>query len=193
MKTIIASLAFFVGLTTSAQLTWKADKAHSRIAFSVTYLRVSEVSGHFGDFDITAKANSVFTAPVFKATIKTASVDTDNTRRDEYLRSTDYFSAKEFPTIQFRSTSFEKLRDKEFKLTGDLTIHGITRTVTLKGKLNGVVTDPSNQRLTAGLKLTGTINRLDFRVGYRTPALDNDVNMTITLQMVQQANLDDTQ
>lgn len=186
MKTIVAIFAFLAAFTASAQLTWKADKAHTKVGFEITHLMISEVDGNFGEYDIMAKANPAFNNPEFEVTIKTASIDTDNDRRDTHLRSKDYFEVETYPTIQFKSKRFEQMRNKKFRLTGDLTIHGITKTVMLDGKLNGVITDPNSKKLKAGLKLEGTINRLDFEVGDKTPALGDEVDIIVNLEMIQQ-------
>jgi polyisoprenoid-binding protein YceI len=186
MKKVNFILSFFACATLIAQSTWKADNAHSRVGFAITHLMISEVEGHFGEFDIQATADEEFSNPDFMVDIKTASIDTDNARRDEHLRSGDFFDAAEHPSMTFKTTSFEKTGEKTFKLTGDLTMHGITKPVTLEGKLNGIITDQRSQKLKAGLKLTGTIDRLAFGVGGETPTLGDQVDMTINLEMAQQ-------
>lgn len=140
---------------------------------------ISEVEGHFGEFDITATADEAFSEPDFTVDLKTASIDTDNAKRDDHLRSADFFEADTHPTISFKSTSFEKTGDKTFKLNGDLTMHGVTKPVTLEGKLNGIITDQKSKKLKAGLKLTGTVDRLAFGVAGDTPTLGDEVDMTI--------------
>jgi len=118
--------------------------------------------------------------------IQTASIDTDNERRDGHLKSADFFDAEKFPAISFKSTGYEKTGDKTFTLTGNLTMHGVTKPITLEGKVNGIITDQRSNKLKAGLKLTGTVNRLEFGVGGDTPTLGDDVEMTINLEMAQQ-------
>jgi polyisoprenoid-binding protein YceI len=186
MKKTVFILALLAGTMVSAQSTWKSDGAHSKVGFAITHLMISEVEGHFSDFDITATASDTFDNAEFTVDIKTTSIDTDNTNRDNHLRSDDFFGAETHPAITFKSNTFEKTGDKTFKLTGDLTMHGVTKTVTLNGKVNGIITDQRSQKLKAGLKLTGTINRLDFGVGGETVSLGNDVDLTINLEMAQQ-------
>ena len=147
---------------------------------------ISTVEGHFSDFDITAKATDTFDDAEFMVDIKTTSIDTDNDRRDDHLRSADFFDAEKYPSITFQSTSFEKTGDKTFKLTGDLSMHGVTKPVTLEGTVNGIITDQRSQKLKAGLKLTGTVDRLEFGVGSDTPTLGDEVELTIHLEMAQQ-------
>nr|WP_297782464.1 YceI family protein [uncultured Allomuricauda sp.] len=186
MKKAFITLAFFTSLMVTAQSTWKSDGAHSKVGFAITHLMISEVEGHFSEFDITATATDTFDEAEFSVDIKTASIDTDNDRRDDHLRSADFFDAEKYPSITFKSNSFEKTGDKTFKLTGDLTMHGVTKTVTLDGKVNGIITDQRSGKLKAGLKLTGTIDRLEFGVGGDTASLGDDVEMTINLEMAQQ-------
>lgn len=185
MKTTLAMLALLTGLTTSAQLTWKVDNAHSKVGFEISHLMISEVDGRFGEFDVTAKANSAFNNPEFEVEIKTASINTDNSKRDQHLKSEDYFAAEAHPTIQFKSKSFERMGSKKFKLMGDLTMHGVTKPVVLEGQLNGVIMDQKAQKLRAGLKLMGTIDRLAFGVGEKSPAMGDEVDMVINLEMLQ--------
>lgn len=186
MKKTIFALTFLTCLVASAQSTWKADGAHTKVSFTITHLMISEVEGRFSDFDIKATATDTFDEAEFMVDIKTTSVDTVIERRDNHLRSADFFDAEKFPSITFKSTGFEKTGDKTFKLTGDLTMHGVTKPVTLDGKVNGIITDQRSQKLKAGLKLTGTVNRLDFGVGGETPTLGDDVELTINIELAQQ-------
>ena len=88
--------------------------------------------------------------------------------------------------MTFKTTSVEKTGDNTFNMTGNLTIHGVTKSVTLEGNVNGVITDQRSQKLKAGLKITGTINRIDFGVGEESAAIGNDVDLEINLEMAQQ-------
>lgn len=175
-----------IGTTIQAQSTWKSDNAHSKVGFSITHLMISEVEGSFGEFDITAMADDDFDNASFDVDIKVASIDTDNENRDNHLKSPDFFDAEKYPSITFKSTNFEKTGDNTFNLTGDLSMHGVTKSVTFEGKVNGVITDQRSQKLKAGLKLTGTVNRLEFGVGGDTPTLGDDVEFTVNLEMAQQ-------
>ncbi len=186
MKKVILVLSFLACATMAAQSDWKADNAHSKIGFAITHLMISEVEGHFGEFEIQASADETFSNPDFSVEIKTASIDTDNDRRDEHLRSADFFDAENHPSMTFTTTAFEKTGEKTFKLTGDLTLHGVTKPITLEGKLNGIITDQRSQKLKAGLKLTGAVDRLAFGVGSDTATLGDEVEMTINLEMAQQ-------
>jgi len=184
-RTVI--MAFLCGtLFLHAQSTWKSDKAHSNMNFSISHLVISEVTGKFNDFDITAQADDSYSNPDYMATVQTASVNTDNERRDGDLKSERFFDVENYPTMTFKSTSVEKTGEKTFKLTGDLTLHGVTKPVTLDGILNGIILDQRSQKLKAGLKFTGIINRTDFNVGGSMAPVGEEVVITINTEMNQQ-------
>ena len=186
MKKVSIVALFLFGVLASAQSTWKVDKAHSRISFDITHLMISEVTGNFKEFEITAMADDTFGNASFEVEINAGSFNTDNERRDNHLRSADFFEVEKFPTLRFVSTAYEQTGEKTFKLTGDLTIHGVTKSITFDGKINGVITNNRTQKLKAGLKLTGVFNRLDFMVGTESPSIGNDVSFTVNLEMAQQ-------
>ena len=146
-----------------AQTTWKLDNAHSAVKFSVTHMVIAEVPGSFRDFDVTftQKGSADFAGSTLNATIKTASINTDNEGRDKHLRSDDFFSAEKFPTITFKSTSFEKTGTDTYAIKGDLTIRDVTKPVVLTARYTGTVKDPwGNTKI--GFKATTAINRFDF-------------------------------
>ena len=185
-KVSLFLLALMGTLSLSAQSEWKVDNAHSKVGFEITHLMISTVAGHFGEFDITATADDTFSTPTFNATIKTASVDTDVERRDNHLRSADFFEVETYPEITFTTSEVTSTGEKTFDLKGDMTMHGVTKPVTLKGKVIGVITDQRSQKLKAGAELTTTINRLDFGVGGETATLGDDIDILIRLEMAQQ-------
>jgi len=164
-RTILCSIASLIAaLSVSAQTTWIADKAHTQITFSVTHLLISEVTGRFSDFDVTFHdANEDFTDGTIGVTIRTASINTGIEKRDNHLKSDDFLGAEKFPNITFESTLIEKTGKDTYKITGDLTIRDVTKSVVLDAKHNGTVTDPWGVTK-AGFKATTSINRFDFGV-----------------------------
>ena len=148
------ALAFaLLGSIGSAQATvWKQDNAHSQVKFSVTHMVISEVTGGFKEFDVT-----------LEATLKTASINTENEMRDKHLRSDDFLNAEKYPTISFKSTSFEKTGENTYKITGTLTIRDVTKPVVLDAKYLGQAND-GNGNQKAGFKATGSISRFDYGV-----------------------------
>jgi len=147
--------------------TWDIDPAHSDVAFSVRHMMVSKVRGNFRTFSaqiITAEnpADSSVTAE-----IDLASIDTANEQRDGHIKSADFFSVETFPTMTYRSTSVRPDGD-DWRIEGELTLHGVTKTVPLRVELNGFTADPfGGQR--AGFSATGEINRKDFGIDISLP------------------------
>jgi polyisoprenoid-binding protein YceI len=186
MKKQFLILLMAFGLFANAQSTWKSDKAHSNMNFTVSHLVISEVTGKFNDFDIEAQADDTFSKPSFTVAIQAASIDTGNERRDGDLKSDHFFHAEKYPLISFKTTSLEKTGENTFKLGGDLTMHGITKPVTLDGKVNGIITDQRSQKLKAGLKFTGTVSRSEFGVGGDMVPVGDEVSITINTEMAQQ-------
>jgi polyisoprenoid-binding protein YceI len=141
--------------------TWNLDQAHSTIGFKVKHLMVSTVRGMFTDFTGTIESSDdSFENAHVHFTAQTASIHTANTMRDDHLKSADFFDAAQFPTVSFASTSFVK-NGNGFTMTGDLTMHGVTKSVTLQVTSDGIGNGMDGKRV-AGFDITGTINRQDF-------------------------------
>ncbi|PSL45390.1 polyisoprenoid-binding protein YceI [Chitinophaga niastensis] len=188
MKTtsIIASL-LILSATTFAQ-SWTVDKVHSRLGYGVTHMGISESEGSFKDY--TAKITSSkedFSDAVVELTANVASINTENEQRDGHLKSPDFFDAAKYPTLTFKSTSFKKVGDKQYKVTGDLTLHGVTKPVTLDVVLNGTTTNPMSKKTVAGFKITGTIKRADFGVaaGMPTAMLGDEVAIRANTEFIK--------
>lgn len=144
-------------------MTWKIDKAHSKVAFHVRHMMISKVHGEFTDFDVQLSLDpkNLGNAKI-SATIDADSVETGQPKRDEHLKSADFFDTDEFPAIKFESTSFQKSGGDNVELKGNLTIHGITKPITLKGEQLGPVKNPLTDTKSVGYSLTGELNREDY-------------------------------
>lgn len=140
---------------------YELDNAHTKIFFKVKHLGISTVTGQFkefsGFFDVDPEDLSTLKA---SATIATASIDTENGDRDNHLRSPDFFAAEKYPEIKFVSTKVEQLSGNKLKLHGNLTLHGVTKSVVLEGEFGGAVNAMGNAR--AAFTATAKINRKDF-------------------------------
>ncbi|HTO16268.1 MAG TPA: YceI family protein [Edaphocola sp.] len=152
-----------------AQTTnWTIDKAHSRLAFTVVHLGLSDIEGDFKDFDVKIKsAKADFSDAIFEMTSKINSINTGIEKRDKHLKSPDFFDATKNPTMTFISSSIKKVGKNKFKLTGNLTIAGVTKKVTMDLIHRGTI-DEKDHTKRAAFQLTGTINRKDFNVGTGT-------------------------
>ncbi len=159
LLTLAVTLAA-AGLSFAAEYT--IDPAHSQVMFKVRHLGISMVTGQFETFSGTfefdpkkPKASKVSTD------IKVASINTNVAKRDEHLRSADFFDVEKFPEMKFVSKSIKDVKKDKFKIVGDLTMHGVTKEVVLETEISGTVVDPwGNER--AGFTAAATINRKDF-------------------------------
>lgn len=143
---------------------YKLDPSHTRIGFVTRHAMVTKVRGSFDEFDGTGYFDAENPSNSrLSLTIKAASVDTRSADRDAHLRGNDFLDVEHYPEITYVSTAVEQVDDTRFRVTGDLTIKGVTRPVTVDLELTGSATDPfGNQRI--GLEGTATINRKDFGV-----------------------------
>ncbi len=141
---------------------WKIDPAHTEIAFKVKHLMISNVRGYFKEFDGTIMMpDDNFANASISFTANTSSVDTNNSMRDEHLRSADFFDSEKFPTLSFVSKSITSLGENNFSVVGDLTMHGVTKEVTLNTVLNGRVVDAYGNNVIS-FDVSGSLNRTDF-------------------------------
>jgi polyisoprenoid-binding protein YceI len=149
-------------METSVHTKWALDASHSEISFKVKHLMIANVKGSFKQFDLTVVTNgNDFTDAQIDFSMNTASVDTGDVNRDGHLRSADFFDAENFPVATFKSSSLKPVDDENYALTGDLTIRGVSKTVTLEAEFGGVQVDPWGNTK-AGFTLTGKINRKEF-------------------------------
>lgn len=184
---IVSAFALLTAFTTLSDV-WKNDPPHSQLGFTVTHLGISDVSGTFNDFDATvASKKADFSDAVFELTAKTASIDTRVAARNNHLKSADFFDAEKYPAITFKSTSIKKKKKNTYKLTGDLTMHGITKQVTMDLMYRGQVENAMNKKQTAGFQVSGTIKRSDFGIGPKFPAamISDEVRIKADGEFVQ--------
>ena len=154
--------------TTPLPLTpgqWTLDKSHSGVHFAVRHLGLSNVRGRFDTFDATLDIGADLTAISIAAEIDLTSVNTNNADRDAHLRSTDFFGTEEHPVMTFLSSSVSA-DGEDYALTGDLTIAGVTRPVTLDVEFNGTDVFPADNSTHAGFTASGQIKRSDFGIDF---------------------------
>jgi polyisoprenoid-binding protein YceI len=174
MKKLLAILFILISANCSfAQATtWKDDPDHSKLTFVVTHRGFSSVFGLFQKFNATVTSSKPdFSDAVFELSTDVASINTEVKMRDDHLRSPDFFNVARYPTMTFKSTSIVNttgMKDR-FRITGDLTMHGVTKSVTMDLWFRGTVDDAVPQKTKAGFQLTGVINRVDFGVGAADP------------------------
>ena len=145
--------------------TWKVEKAHTRVGFTVKSLGFTTVRGEFREFDGALEVGEDLADARAYGRVAAASVDTNLARRDKHLRSTDFLSAESHPELTFRSNAIEKVDEDTLRVIGDLSINGVTNEVELTAKLGGIETDPEGEgRL--WLEVTGQVSRTAFAMKF---------------------------
>ena len=173
--------------------TYKIDTAHSEVTFKVKHLMITNVTGSFTKFDATLEAEAAdFSDAKISFEADVNSISTNNEQRDGHLKSEDFFAAEKFPKLSFVSSSFKKVTDNEYTLNGDLTIHGVTKSVELAVEYGGTMTDPYGQ-VKAGFEISGKINRKDFGLVWSATTeaggivVSDEVKLNLAVQMIKQA------
>ena len=172
---------------------WVLDPMHSEVQFKVKHLVISTVSGFFKSFEGELDTeNDDFSDASISFSLDIDSIDTNQTQRDEHLKSAEFFDAATYPKITFKSTSFTKSGDDEYKLAGDLTIKGITNPVTLDVEFGGAAADFYGNTK-AGFEISGKINRKDFGLTWSgvteagSVVVGEDIKLLINVQFAKQA------
>lgn len=180
-------------MTSQTATKWVIDPSHSEVEFKVKHLMISTVTGKFTRYNAeVTSAGDDFSQATIHFTADADSATTANEQRDGHLKSDDFFNAEKFPQLIFNSTAITKKSDDEFKLTGDLTIRDITKSITLDVDFNGVITDPYGQQK-AGFEVNGKINRKEFGLKWSATTeaggivVSDDVKIHCNVQLVKQA------
>jgi polyisoprenoid-binding protein YceI len=166
LRTAALAVALAPALALGQATTWNIDSSHTRAGFSVRHLVITDVRGEFAK---TAGKAQIDDADLSKSsvevTIEVGSVDTRDEKRDNHLKSADFFDAAKFPTITFKSTKVVAGKDGALTVTGNLTMHGVTKPVTLEGSITKAITDPWG--LTRrGASFTGKLDRKEWGVSW---------------------------
>jgi len=169
---------------------WTIDPTHSEVGFKVKHMMFTNVKGLFNDYSADIDFNDDLKEANLQFEAKINSIFTNNADRDNHLKSADFFDAEQFPTLNFKSTNIQG-NGSEYEITGDLTIKGITKPVTLNAEFSGLMTDPwGNTKV--GLNLDGKINRKDFGLTYNAALetggvlVGEDVKLNAEIQLVEQ-------
>jgi polyisoprenoid-binding protein YceI len=172
--------------------TWTVDPVHSTIGFAVKHMGIATVRGEFTEFEGTLEIDENGSSPKAYGTVKAESVNTGEPQRDDHLRSPDFFDVAQYPELRFESTSVEALDDEEYRITGKLTIHGVTNEIVLHADFQGTDTDPyGNQRV--GLEVTGQLSRGDYEMtfnqalGSGNMLVSDKVKLEIDISAVKQS------
>lgn len=172
---------------------WKIDPTHSEIQFKVKHLMITTVTGNFNEFDASAvtEGDDFSTVSSVDFTASVESISTNNSQRDEHLRSADFFDASQFPSLTFKSTRVEADGD-DYSVYGDLTIKNTTKPISLKAEYGGIVVDPYGQTK-AGFTVSGKISRKEFGLTWSAVTeagqvvVSDDIRLNAEIQFVKQA------
>lgn len=186
MNTVLAVLVF-AAASAFAQTTWTIDKAHSKIGFNITHMAVSEVEGNFKDFDgsLVSKAAD-FNGAQVTFTAKTASIDTDIEKRDNHLKSPDFFDAAKYPEISFKGNLVKQ--GGKYKLKGDLTMHGVTKPIEFDVTYGGTINTGKGEK--AGFKISGKINRQDYGLTWNNKVPTGELVVGDEVEIIGKIELD---
>ena len=184
---LLAVSALMVGAPAAAQSSqWQLDPAHSSAQFAVRHMGISNVRGTFTKLSGSARYDPADSKnDSVEVTIEAASVDSRVEMRDNDLRSDHFFDVQKYPTITFRSTKVESAEADKLKITGDLTIRGITKPVTLDVDGPSKPVKDGQGRLHMGVSATATVNRTDFGMTGYQGIVGNEVTLTIDAELVQ--------
>nr|WP_321357031.1 YceI family protein [uncultured Draconibacterium sp.] len=193
MKKLSLLLSIVAVLTLSAftagtPSVWTNDAPHSQLFFTVTHLGINDVSGTFDDFTVSVESEQAdFSDAAFNLTAKTNSINTRVEARNNHLKSADFFDVEKYPELTFTSTGIKPAGENKYKLTGNLTIHGVTKTVTVDLWYRGQTTNPLSSKLTTSFQINGTIKRSDFEVGGKFPEaiVSDEVRIVANGEFVQ--------
>ena len=186
---LLLALVFAFSIQAAA---WEADVTHSSVQFVVSHLTISKVRGEFTDFDgaLNFDGQNLKDGSV-NFTVKTASISTGNTNRDDHLRSDDFFNAVQYPVIKFVSKQVTPGEGNKFALIGELTIRDSTKVVSFDCEYHGMLEAMGGKR--AGFSAETTINRQDFNVKFNKAletgglVVGNDVKLSLELEFVEKA------
>jgi len=188
---VVTAVAVFMGVQSFGQSKWKVDNVHSGVKFTVEHMMISEVEGSFKTYNGTINApGKDFNDAQIEFTVDVNSINTDNEMRDKHLKSDDFFNAEKFPVMTFKSTSFKKVSDNKYQLTGLLTIRDVTKKVVFDVTYGGTRKDPYGN-VKSGFKTSLTINRQDYHLKWtgKTEAgelvVADEVEMQLRLEFVQ--------
>jgi polyisoprenoid-binding protein YceI len=185
--TLLAITALMVSFKSSDKVAWSIDKDHAKLGFTITHLMVSDVEGWFKTFEATVTTSTKdFTDAVVVMSADVNSINTESEARDKHLKSPDFFDVVKYPVLTFKSKTFTKVNDTNYKVTGDLTMHGITKTVELDA-ICRMGTNPMNKKEVAGFKITGKVKRSDFGIGASMPnaMIGDEVSIVANAELVK--------
>ena len=191
-KVLLSAAMLFCGTFTFAQTTkWGYDASHAKVGFTISHFGISETEGKFTKFDgVVLSDKPDFSDAKIDFTIDVNSINTEDAQRDTHLKSPDFFDVAKFPSITFKSKSLKSVGKNKYSLTGDFTMHGVTRKITLDVVYKGTVVDPY-KNTKAGFKINGVIDRTQFGLMWNGTLaaggllVGNEVTLDINIELTK--------
>ena len=175
-----------------AKQTWTLDPTHSELQFKIKHLMISTVTGQFSRFNATVETEADdFSNAKVQFETEVDSISTNNEQRDAHLKNGDFFDAAKYPSILFESEKMKKIETDEYKIEGNLTMHGVTKKIVLHAEFGGITKDPWGNTRT-GFSVTGKISRSEFGMSFGAVTetggllLGDEVKITANVQFVKQ-------
>jgi polyisoprenoid-binding protein YceI len=179
----LAGLLATAGTAAAAPVTYKLDPGHTMVLFSWNHFGFSNPTANLGQVDGTLVYDEAApTKSTVEATLPLTGLDTFVPKLDEHLKSADFLDAAKYPTVTFKSTKVTSAGKGKLKVTGDLTVHGVTKPVTLDVTVNTIGAHPMTKVQSAGFDATATIKRSDFGVGAYVPNVSDEIKIRITTE-----------
>ena len=189
-RSFLLSALLAVGVAQAAPTRYDLDARHTQVRFGWSHLGFSHQVGRFDAFDAQFQFDPADpTRSTLSVTIPIASIDTGVAALDEHLRSPDFFDAAQFPTATFRSTKVEATGPKALKVSGELTLHGVTKPVVLDVTINQVGPYPMGGRPSAGFDATATLKRSDFGIDAWKSMIGDEVELRIEVEAVRDGDV----
>lgn len=187
IRSLALALAFAWLALPVLAANYQVDLAHSHTGFNVSRLGVIDVYGRFNELEGTIVYDETDLAKSsVQVSIKTASLDTNNERRDTHLKSPDFFNAVQFPVIEFKSTAVKRRADGVLEVTGDLSLHGVTKSLTLEVAHSKITKNPTGAGDIIGFKSQLQLKRSDYGMTYMVGPLADEVNVVLAVQGMSQ-------
>lgn len=186
-------LVFTSIMSARAQSTWGYDQSHAKVGFSISHFGISETEGKFTKFDGTVlSAKSDFSDAKIDFSIDVNSINTEDEKRDTHLKSPDFFDVAKYPSIVFKGKSLKSTGKNKYKLTGDLSMHGVTKSIELDVIYKGTVFDPF-KNTKAGFKITGSLDRTEFGLNWNGKLstgdllVGNEVSLDVNIELIKKS------
>lgn len=186
LLSFVALIAFGTTASSFAAETYRLEKSHADLLFSIDHAGFTRKYGSFRDFDATLLYDAAkLDNSKVEVTVKTGSLDTGWPERDAHTKGAEFLDATKYPEIRFVSTKIVPAKNQELRIEGDLTLHGVTKPVSLTAKLNKAGPNPFNKLPTLGFSATGSLQRSDFGMAAGIPLIGDTVTITLEVEFKQ--------